>query len=272
MTSTTLPRSELTPQLSGWRGGSGPDLILIHGVGLNADAWGPMLPILTRHFSVTAIDLPGHGDSAPAADRSTLRDFSTTISELFAADGSKSLVMGHSLGALIALDLAIAYPDRIAATVQLNAIFRRSPAARTAVRKRAAELLNAEKPNPGPTLMRWFGDSPRGELADMAGDCHRWLTDVDPKAYQCAYTLFAEQDGPSDADLANLVGPTLFVTGSEEPNSTPEMSIAMAALAPRGRAVVIDGARHMMPMTHAAEVCAHLLEFCKHLDGIHDPV
>ena len=36
MTSTTLPRFELTDQLSGWRGGSGPDLLLVHGVGLNA--------------------------------------------------------------------------------------------------------------------------------------------------------------------------------------------------------------------------------------------
>ena len=61
---TTLPRSRLTNDISGWQGGNGPELILIHGVGLNADAWIEMLPYLQSNFSITVIDMPAHGETA----------------------------------------------------------------------------------------------------------------------------------------------------------------------------------------------------------------
>ncbi len=274
MTSTTLPRSELTQNLSGWRDGAGPALLLIHGVGLSADAWAPMLPFLTRHFAVTAVDLPGHGDSSKFAEGHgiTLEEFSKAIGDLLSSDNERSLVMGHSLGGLIAVDVAIRFPEMLTAVVPLNAIYRRSETASHAVNARAQELSGTENPDPAPTLNRWFGESPDGETALMAEDCRRMLTQVDPLGYRQAYQVFANEDGPTDAALEKLACPALFVTGSEEPNSTPHMSMAMARLTPRGRAVIIENARHMMPMTHAAEVCAHLLEFCKHLDGTHDQV
>ena len=63
---TTQPRFELTKNLSGWRSGSGsggengelPSLILIHGVGLRAESWRAMLPLLTPHFRVTVPTFP----------------------------------------------------------------------------------------------------------------------------------------------------------------------------------------------------------------------
>ena len=274
MTSTTLPRSELASNLAGWQGGEGPPLLLIHGVGLRAEAWSPMLPILTRHFAVTAVDLPGHGESSKLQDNSenTLADFTGRLAELLPDPSQKVLVMGHSLGALIALDLAVNHPAHIAAVLPLNAIYRRSPEARLAVLNRVEELAHNDAPDPTQTLVRWFGEQPQGDLLDMVQACKQWLTQVDRTGYHHAYRVFAESDGPADSDLKGLPCPALFVTGSDEPNSTPEMSQAMAGLVPRGRAVIIDGARHMMPMTHAAEVCAHLLEFVKHLDGTHAAV
>ena len=113
MTSTILPRSKLTSNLAGWQGGEGPPLLLIHGVGLRAEAWSPMLPILTRHFAVTAVDLPGHGESAilQGGLESSLDEFTGRIAQQLPDPSQKVLVMGHSLGALIALDLAIKHVD-----------------------------------------------------------------------------------------------------------------------------------------------------------------
>ena len=59
----------------------------------------------------------------------------------------------------------------------------------------------------------------------------------------------------------SLKCPAFFMTGSLEPNSTPAMSQAMAALAPRGRVHVIETAAHMMPMTHHEEVTRALMAF-----------
>ncbi|MGI9368020.1 MAG: alpha/beta fold hydrolase, partial [Ruegeria sp.] len=113
--------------------------------------------------------------------------------------------------------------------------------------------------DPTQTLNRWFGpDTPPERVA-----CQQWLGDVDPMAYKAAYMVFATENGPSDNDLAGLTCRTLFMTGRAEPNSTPEMSQQMAALTPNGSARVLDGAAHMMPMTHADAVASELMTFAK---------
>ena len=80
--------------------------------------------------------------------------------------------------------------------------------------------------------------------------------DVNPAAYKCAYTAFATSQIPDQIGLSRISCPALFMTGSEEPNSTPAMSETMASLAPKGRSIIVDGAAHMMPMTHPREVNA----------------
>ena len=57
--------------------------------------------------------------------------------------------------------------------------------------------------------------------------------------------------------------PALFVTGAEEPNSTPQMSRDMAKITPQGHSYIVEGAAHMAPMTHAAEIAAELHGFFK---------
>ena len=47
--------------------GEGEPLLLIHGVGLNAEAWGPQIDALSDTHRVIALDMPGHGGSARAS-------------------------------------------------------------------------------------------------------------------------------------------------------------------------------------------------------------
>ena len=275
MTWTTLPRSELTSSLSGWQSNTCSDrpcAVLIHGVGLRAESWGAMLAELAQQFDLIVPDLPGHGESRlPAeAQEAGLAAYSDPMAELLEQVNGPSLVIGHSLGALIALDLAIKHPDRVSAVVPLNAIYRRSANAAAAVQARAAELAGNPHSDPSPTLERWFGSNPDGDMAEMAEHCRNWLTSVDPRGYHMAYHVFAHEDGPADAALAQLSRPALFITGADEPNSTPDMSLAMAALAPSGQSAVIDNARHMMPMTHAREVADLILTFHQKMGAGHD--
>jgi pimeloyl-ACP methyl ester carboxylesterase len=138
----------------------------------------------------------------------------------------------------------------------LNAIYRRPEAASLAVQARAAALDGISAPDPAATLARWFDSaSPERDA------CEDWLRAADPAGYRDAYRVFAAADGPADATLAALPCPALFLTGAREPNSTPAMSRSMAALVPQGRAEIIEDAAHMMPMTHAAQVTAHLAHF-----------
>ncbi|MGS4886163.1 alpha/beta fold hydrolase [Roseibium sp. MB-4] len=234
--------------------GEGPRVLLLHGVGLQADAWAAQVPDLASHFQVIAPDMPGHGHSGRLVGRASLSAYSDTVAQLL--DGP-TVVAGHSMGAMIALDIAARYPELVAGVAALNSIYRRSDAAKQTVLHRAQNLGSETGPNPEPTLDRWFGTEP----SEARSACEAWLKGADLYGYRTAYDVFAREDGPSDQVLMSLKCPAFFMTGSLEPNSTPAMSQAMAALTPNGQVHVIETAAHMMPMTHHVEVTRALLAF-----------
>ncbi len=253
MTWTTRPRSEFG-NLAAIDAGEGPLVILLHGVGLRAEAWNPQIDaFVAAGFRVLCPDMSGHGRSAfrsPDGLLSYVKPVGALLSE-------PAVLVGHSMGALVALSLAASGHEQIRGVAALNAVYRRDPKARQAVMARATSL-SADGPNdPSGTLTRWFGDHETKEREA----CAQWLTEVDPAAYKAAYKVFAESDGLSDQDLAKIACPALFMTGADEPNSTPAMSRKMAALAAQGRAEIVSGAAHMMPMTHPVEVNSILLGF-----------
>lgn len=255
MTWTTLPRSDFGA-LSAISKGSGRLVLLIHGVGLQSEAWRRQIEALAPTYRAVAVDLPGHGKSAMPAGQLSVADYTNLIA---AGLEEPALVVGHSMGAMIALDMASRYPQKLRGVAGLNAIFERNAEAAQAVKSRAASLDGVTLADPTQTLDRWFGavGSPERNA------CRDWLTAVDPEAYKTAYSAFADDNGPRRDALDALACPALFMTGALEPNSTPEMSRTMAALAPKGRAIIVDGAAHMMPMTHARPVNAALLDFAQ---------
>ena len=258
MTWTTRQRSDFG-SLSAVKAGSGPNLLMVHGVGLRAEAWNAQIDALSEQYRVIAVDMPGHGESLLPSGPLALSDYTDAIAA--GLDGPAVLI-GHSMGAMIVLDMAVRHPHLVRGVVAMNAIFQRSDSAIRAVQARAAELDGKTVADPMLTLSRWFGNVPSPEREA----CKMWLTTVNPAAYRTAYTVFANETGPTAKALSNLPCPALFMTGREEPNSTPAMSEAMAALAPKGRALIIENAAHMMPMTHADEVNTALLAFAEEAD------
>lgn len=255
MTWTTRPRSEAAG-LAAIVAGDGPTILLLHGVGLRAEAWALQIDALSAEFRVIAPDMPGHGARAWSKTNMRLQDYGDSVLALLE---SPALVVGHSMGAMIALDIAARYPEKVRGIAALNAIWKRSEEASAAVRARANRLDGQTPADPEGALERWFGEAPSSER----DACGRWLREVNPAGYKAAYSVFASSDGPDEADLAHLSCPALFMTGGREPNSTPQMSQAMAALAPHGRAIIVEDAAHMMPMTHAPVVNAALQDFAR---------
>lgn len=95
-------------------GGSGPPLVLLHGRGHAATSWLPLLPALARGRRVIAVDLPGFGHSAwtPFPDRAgfeeALRFFVEPVEALLCdLDLVEAPLVGHSLGGLVALEIAL---------------------------------------------------------------------------------------------------------------------------------------------------------------------
>ena len=256
-------RTKLAPRqnagIMAWReAGHGPPVLLIHGVGLNADAWEPQIAGLSARRRVIAADLPGHGASGLMPDNVGLDDYVAVFAALIDALGISPVpVVGHSMGAMIALGLALDHPEKVAVLVTLNAVYCRDPLARSQVESRAARLSAGSVDTIGP-IQRWFPDKPTGPLARAAAN---WLHAVNPKGYAAAYRVFASSDHAHEGRLGSLACRSLFMTGVADPNSTVPMSDRMAREAPYGRSVAVPGARHMMHLTHHAEVTNTIAAF-----------
>ena len=95
--------------------GSGPALLLLHGIGDSSASWAPLMRPLAEHFTVIAPDLLGHGESAkPRADYSVAA-YANGMRDLLDVLGiDKATVVGHSLGGGVAAQLAYQHPTRVA--------------------------------------------------------------------------------------------------------------------------------------------------------------
>ncbi|MGI6245426.1 MAG: alpha/beta fold hydrolase [Pseudochelatococcus sp.] len=248
MTLQTLPRSSTRSGAAYFDAGSGDEtVVLVHGVGMRSEAWGPQIDRLARYCRVLAVDLPGHGSSAPLSGPPHLRHFVAWLRDVIEelAPGPVNIA-GHSMGAMIAGGIAVEAAPLVRRVALLNGVHRRSEAARRAVIARADEIATGAFDREAP-LARWFsadeGASPACVLARELLAC------VDREGYAAAYRAFAAGDDVYADCWPRVTCPALFLTGDGDMNSTPEMARAMAAAAPRGKAVVVEGHRHMVNLT-----------------------
>jgi len=93
--------------------GSGPAIVLIHGITSSADTWAAAMRGLARDHTVIAPDLLGHGASAKPRGDYSLGAYASGVRDLLAALGHDHVtVVGHSLGGGVAMQFAYQFPER----------------------------------------------------------------------------------------------------------------------------------------------------------------
>lgn len=95
--------------------GSGPTLLLIHGMGSASSAWNLITPELSKKFTVVTVDLPGHGDT-PYLENQPMDPHSlalAVLNEMTELGFEKFDLCGNSLGGWVCLEMACVAPNRI---------------------------------------------------------------------------------------------------------------------------------------------------------------
>ncbi|PDT36441.1 MULTISPECIES: alpha/beta fold hydrolase [unclassified Rhizobium] len=242
-----LPRKKTAGGTAYHEAGSGEPLVLIHGVGMRLEAWAPQIAFLSAGHRVIAVDMPGHGESAKLPAGSRLEEFVAWFGRFLDEMAIDRVnVAGHSMGALVSGGAAATFGERISRVAYLNGVYRRDQQAKAAVLARAAAIPVTGVDKEGP-LARWFGDDADSVVAREL--TRKWLSLVDPEGYAVAYAAFAGGDDTYADRWKDVAGPALFLTGSDDPNSTPLMAGQMAALAPKGWVRIVEGHRHMVNLT-----------------------
>ena len=96
------------------RSDEGPPLILMHGMASTHLTWAFVLPELQEHFTVYAMDRRGRGESGVGGgtDYSMEREVEDVVAVIDSTDGPVDL-LGHSYGAILALEVALRRTDRV---------------------------------------------------------------------------------------------------------------------------------------------------------------
>src|SRR3954454_23010240 len=93
--------------------GSGPPLLLIHGIANSSETWERVVPLLSDRFTLIAPDLLGHGESAtPRGDYSLGAHASGARDVMTALGIERATIVGHSLGGGVAMQFAYQFPER----------------------------------------------------------------------------------------------------------------------------------------------------------------
>lgn len=103
------------------RAGNGFPVYLLHGALLTHLLWRPQLEALRGKYTVIAPDLPGHGRSDPLPSKPSIGDYSEAVAGLMEALGTgEAVVVGHSMGGAVALQLVLDHPERVRGLVLAN--------------------------------------------------------------------------------------------------------------------------------------------------------
>jgi 2-succinyl-6-hydroxy-2,4-cyclohexadiene-1-carboxylate synthase len=233
--------------------GAGHPLLLIHGFTGRGSAWGAHAATFARSFRTIVVDLPGHGRTGSRGDLSrhgverTADDLASILARL---DAVPAHVLGYSLGARVALRLAVAHPDVVARLVLESPSAGLASAAGRSSRRRAdAALADAlERDGIEAFVATWERLPVFASQADLpprrAARIRRLRLRNDPA--RLAASLRAAGQGamePLHDRLGAVRAPTLVIAGALDPLGGSRAR-AVAAGVPGARLAIVDGAGH----------------------------
>ena len=232
----------------------GPVLFL-HGFGGDSGHWAPLRRELGDMVAV-AVDLPGHGANAGTPAEIPALDLDAGLADLCAAVGGPggAVVAGHSLGALLALRLAVVAPHRVRALILLTTglPFRVHP-------ELAGHLGRGDA---GPRFLAGALRRPSDAAAlRLVSDGFRRMRPAGPGS-----AVWGIGAGETDiGDLGRVSVPVLVIVAGKDVVTSPRKGRALAAALPAAELVVLPDAGHYVHLEEPALVAGHVRDFLARL-------
>jgi pimeloyl-ACP methyl ester carboxylesterase len=244
-----------------WRSGEGPPLVLVHGTAADHGRWAPVLPAFEERFSVCAVDRRGRGGSGDSDYYAIEREFED-VAAVVDSVGEPTILLGHSYGALCALEAALL-------TRNVRKLVLYEPGIEVAGQKiypqevieRLEALLEAgDRDGVVATFMREVAGLPPETVEHMRSQ-PAWQALVAPahtiprelRAGK-AYRLNPERFG-------DLWVPTLLLSGGESPAALRKAAEAVKETLSDSRIVVMAGQGHAAMDTRTDLFTTEVLRF-----------
>jgi lipase len=247
--------------------GNGPNpALLLHCALAHSGAWKGMMAKLNTDLRALAFDLPSHGQSGDWDGSGDYHDLARDVALDLLGDRPADLV-GHSLGATVALRLAVERPDLVRSLTLIEPVYFVAAKGTAAFKSYKASLRHFAGP-----LMAGDKVAAARYFTGQWGDGRGWEQQSDDeRAYavnRIGVIPATEAQVMRDAAgvlapgaLEALTMPVLLMRGAESPTIMTAVQEALAARIPHAETAVIDEARHMLPITHPVPCAAAIQAF-----------
>ncbi len=245
-------------------GERGPELVLIHGWGMHGGLWQPLAERLARRCRLTVVDLPGHGHSPLPPGGFDLARLALAVAEAVPAPATW---IGWSLGGMVALEAALTLPQRLERLVTIAALPRFCRAGDWP-EAMAAETLESFARNlegdPAATLKRFLALQVRGsdnerELLRLIQRQVAARPAPDPEALRLGLDILRHADLRPRLPALRL--PAALFFGERDTLVPAAAARATAALLPRARCHLMEGAGHAPFLSHLPQFSSLLEDF-----------
>jgi 3-oxoadipate enol-lactonase len=241
--------------------GSGPAVLLIHGLGWDHSLWNPTLERFSSRYRLIAADTRGHGltdkPDGPYDMAMFARDYAALADPLGL---TRVCVIGLSQGGMVAQNLALLRPDLVSALVLVSTSYKSDPSLRDNMEARIAAMDQAG-PEAAARIAAESIFSPGWRAANAAALARfvAWRSAM-PMAPLNSATR-ALYDFNLSGDLPRISAPTLVVAGEEDVLTRPKGMEEIAALIPGAEYRLIANSGHMIPVEQPERLAALLAEF-----------
>ena len=239
-----------------------PAVVFIHGAANDHSVWALQSRYLAFHGrAVLAVDLPGHGRSAgaPLPSVEALADWTAAL--LDAAGVATAALVGHSLGALVALHAAARHPSRVRGIALLG------PAVPMAVSDALLELAAVDDPRALELIVGWsysaaaqLGGSPVPGMW-LAGNARRLMQRMRPGVLSTDL-LACHRYADGLAAAARVGCPALLILAGRDIMAPPRNAQALAAALPQHQTVTLPRCGHALMAEEPDAVREALLALC----------
>jgi pimeloyl-ACP methyl ester carboxylesterase len=246
--------------------GSGPLLLLIHGIGGSGQDWENVLPRLAERFTVVTPDVRGFGRSAkPAGPYSASLWAADMAAVLASLTTAPTAVLGHSMGGVIAQRLMLDFPDQVRAAILVSTSSEVKEAASQFWEKQADDI---EANGLGQMVTRRqasYTDEFKAAHPEVLDADERRVRLNEPAAYAAAARAVARYN--FTAELRGVDKPVLIIQGLDDTQTPPGGSVIMSRAIPGARLEMLEKCGHGVHNDQPDRFVALVTEF---MDSLSD--
>jgi 3-oxoadipate enol-lactonase len=240
--------------------GAGRIVLFLHPIGTRAAFWDGAIAHLGGNYRCITVDFRGHGDSDVPRQRFSLDDLADDVIELLRFERARdAIVVGCSLGGMVAQSIALKAPELLAGIVLADTNYKQTPEGRAIAQQRADQSLNGMPAMLQATLTRWFPERFLALNPPEVQACRSWLLDDDPVVFSWGWEAIRDLD--YGERLRDIRLPALVLRGSIDASSQRATMQEMARLLPFARYVEIENGGHVVPLEKPEPFAKLLREF-----------